>query len=233
MTTLPDRRTLTVVNESTVISDTDAWRATWCLGYQARWQFSPTWGIDAYVTFSPKGGTIPPGSSILHILDTSDQQGALGYHDVDQNEVPYARVFAKTADEAGLQFPEVLSHEGLELLIDPLCVATALDEASGRLYPMEVCDACQGSSYDLGAPYNRPVGVIVADFVTPDWFDENTPAANPTSYRSALSGPFALGSGGYLSYATTIPANWQQEFGQHADRRIADADDRHQRRIAA
>jgi hypothetical protein len=206
----------------------------WVLQYQIRWQFAPIWKLLAEVLHLEPGQPIPSGACVLHLIDKlAEAEGALGFHDEDGNEVPYGHIGIETSLEAGVQPSEVVSHEGLELLADPHVNLTAFDPTNDRLYPVEVGDPVQGGSYDLGAPYNRKTGWIVADFVDTSWFDPNTPAHQPTSYRHTVSGPFALGKGGYVSYATTLPPNYQQELDRDANPKLVEADHRLQRRMAA
>ena len=213
----PAVRALTVVvNESTVLSDSEAAQLTQALQEQVSRQFGPAWAVDAEVRFLARAAAVPSGAWILHLLDTSNQAGALGYHDEDGNEVPYARVFCQTARDAGDAPSEVASHELLEMLVDPHVNAAAPDLAHNRLYAWEVGDACQGNGYDVGAPTGRTTGVVVADFVLPGWMDPHTPAATATDYRAALSGPFVLGPKGYVSYLdlNDVAKGWQQQLGK-------------------
>lgn len=220
-----------VVNESSLLDDKQAWNIAWALWYQARFQFGPAWGLDAWVTYSPGGAQakVPAGASVLHLLDTADQPGALGYHDEDGNEVAYARVFVKTTRDDGQQESEVASHELCELLADKHVNLSALTGDGKRLYAVEVGDPCQGNPYDVGEPEGRKTGVVVADFVLPSYFDPHTPASQPTDYRGALKGPFALGPQGYVSYidTTKFAAGWQQQVGrEHKGPVTPDRDDR-------
>jgi hypothetical protein len=225
-----------LVNESTALSDTDAFRVAWACDYQARFHYGRSgWRDDVRCYFAPGGANakIPSGGLILHMLDTSDQQGALGYHDEDGNEVPFARVFVKTAQADGQQASEVASHELLEMATDPNINLTAPTGDLKRLYALEVGDPCQGNGYDVGAPEGRTTGVVVADFVTPAFFDPKTPATQTTDFRGALHGPFALGSKGYVSYVdlTNLGAGWQQQVGSERTIPVTpDRDDRLGRR---
>jgi hypothetical protein len=226
-----------VVNESTALSDIDAWNIGWACDYQAQFHYGRSgWRSDVRCAFLPGGGQakIPAGGSVLHFLDTADQAGALGYHDEDGNEVPYARVFVKTTQADGGVVSEVASHELLELASDPHVNLTALTGDMKRLYAVEVGDPVQGNAYDVGAPEAKVTGVAVADFALPNWFDPSTPADQPTSFRGAVKGPFALAAQGYYGYVdlTNVAAGWQQQAG--AERHGAppsDRDDRFGQRV--
>lgn len=226
-----DFPTVVVVNETTLLSEVNAWTIAWALKYQVRWQFGPFWQIHSDVKYLPKGGTVPKNACILHLLDSIDEPGALGYHDEDGNEIPYGRVGVKTSQDAGVAPSECSAHECMELLADLHVNLTAFDSKSSRLYPVEVCDAAEGGAYDLGDPYGRKTGILVSNFVLPRWFDNNTHSDAACDYRGMCKGPFSLGRGGYVSYSTTLPPTWQQEFGEHANHAWAEQDERVARRV--
>lgn len=230
---LSDVPQVVVVNESTVVDTREAWRIAWALGYSVRWQFGPLWKISADISLLPSGMAIPAGASALHLLDTADQESALGYHDEDGMQIPYSRVFAKTSLAAGVSVCEVADHECKEMLVNPHVNATAWDPVSARLFPLEVGDPAQGGAFDLADPYRRPkIGMTMSDFVLPSWFDPTTPADQVTSFRGVCRGPFSMGVGGYFSYTSTLPPNWKQQFGEHANRALIEVDER-VRRLAA
>ena len=62
----------------------------------------------------------------------------------------------------------VMSHEVLEMYIDPNCNLWAND-GKGSAYSFEVCDPVEAPSYTVN-------GVSVSNFVTPSWFDSLAPA---------------------------------------------------------
>lgn len=221
-----------VVNESTVLSDADTAKLVAALQQQVSTQFGPAWATDAQLGVLPRGATVPTGAWILHLLDDTDQETALGYHDEEGNEVPFARVFCRTAQQNGSSPSEVASHELLEMLADPHLSAAAVDLEHNRLYGWEVGDPCQGNGYDVGAPTGNPTGTIVADFALPAWMDPKTPVGAPTDYRGALRGPFALCPTGYVAYLdlTEPGKGWQQQLGHARARVPLELDDRPNRR---
>ena len=73
---------IAVINASTVLTDAQVQPAVSALQIQVHRDFAPVWGVDADLTFVPSGSQPAPGMWWLSILDTSDQAGALGYHDV-------------------------------------------------------------------------------------------------------------------------------------------------------
>lgn len=224
-----------LVNESTGLTDQQAWNIAWALDYQARFHIGRSgWRSDVRVIYLPGGAQarIPAGGRVLHMLDTSDQPGALGYHDEDGNEVAFARVFVATAQQDGQQASEVASHELAELIADEHVNLSALTADSKRLYALEVGDPVQGTGYDLGAPENRTVGVRVANFALPAWFDPNTKTER-VDFRGVLSAPFQIAPQGYVSFIDTAQfgQGWQQQLGaERTTPPTPDQDDRLGRR---
>jgi hypothetical protein len=208
------------VNESSLPEATVERIATAC-DFQMQIDIVKAWRGDVRCLYggNVNNVVIKPGDFILHLLDTSDQQGALGYHDEDGNEVPFGKVFVKTAQQYGQQPSGVCSHEAMELAIDEHVNLTAMTGDGMRLYAYEVADACQGNDYvPTGSPYTD---MPVADFVVPSWFDPHTPATEATDFRGALKGPFTIGPQGYMDYLdlTNLKAGWQQHVGQeHVNR---------------
>ncbi len=227
------------VNESTALSDADAWNIAWACDYQARFHYGRSgWRSDVRCSFLPGGGQakIPAGASVLHLIDTLDVAAALGYHDEDGAEVAYARVGVKTTQQDGGQVSEVCSHEVLELATDPHVNDSCPTADLKRLYAKEVGDPVQGHAYDVGAPEMRPTGVVVADFTLPNYYDPKTAADAPTSFRGSIKGPFALSPQGYFSYVdlTNLAAGWQQTVGgEYKGRPPAEHDDRFIQRLGA
>lgn len=207
-----------VTNESSALTDAEAWNVAWACDFQAQYHFGRSgWRSDVRCIYLPAGANakVPAGGSVLRLLDTTDQQGALGYHDENGNEIPGADVFVKTAQQAGDEPSEVASHELLELAVDPHVNLSALTGDGKRLYALEVGDPVQGTGYGLNEPHGGSGGLKMANFALPAYFDPNT-TTERVDFCGVLKGPFTLTSGGYMSYIdlANLPAGWQQEFGQ-------------------
>jgi hypothetical protein len=191
---------ISILNESTVITDQQAQSAMAALQEQVSRDFRPAWGIDAQLAFVPKGQTPPAGSWWLTILDNTDQADALGYHDLTNDGQPLGKVFAATDLQGGYQWTVTASHELLEMLADPYINLSAIQEP-GRdggmmtLYAYEVCDACEGDSdgYEIN-------GLLLSDFVYPTWFEGFWgPGSTQFDYKNLIESPFQLRPGGYIS----------------------------------
>lgn len=157
---------LSIVNRSAE-SPTKIKAVIAAINAQVQQQFGPAWSISASVRASTAmGNTRPDG--ILYLQDEVDVEDALGYHDETNAGMPYGVVFTALADELGEDWSVTLSHEVLELLLNPLVNAYSLGEhpeIPGRVVAVwrEACDAVQASTYTLK-------NVTVSNFVMPHYF---------------------------------------------------------------
>lgn len=215
---------IAVINSSTVLTDAAVSAAVPALLTQVHRDFAPAWGIDADLTFVPKGSEPAAGSWWLVILDNSDVAGALGYHDVTSEGLPIGKVFAGTDQQYGLNWTVTASHELLEMLGDPeinLTVFVQPNAHSGMLYAYEVCDACEDDRY--GYQIN---GVYVSDFVYPAWFEASRASGSTQfDHKQQLNKPLPdLLPGGYIgAFDVTRGTGWHQitadeHFGRAAMR---------------
>jgi hypothetical protein len=205
------------------------------LNYQAKWHYgySP-WVFKSYaqpaeVKPLAKGAAVPVGAWNIELLDVSDVEGALGYHEdifasskhsvrAMEENVPYSKVFVQTAQADNIDPCEVASHEMLEMLVDPYVanegqVYKVLNKTAKEWYIVEVGDPVQGCGYDISAPQGGHFGVTVADFAWPKWFglDQSRPYM---SYRHSVTQAYELAPEGYMSVAPeSEPSNWTQIFG--------------------
>lgn len=181
-TPLPNGVHLTLINQSANVSAADV--STYIAAQQAQidQDFSPHWGGSAIIDEVAGGWPV-------YLLDVSDVQGALGYHDVDVNNVPYAKVFVQTSSQAGISWQSVASHEVLETLADANANTTDVG-ADGCSWYQEVGDPVEDQSYVKN-------GVQLSDFVLPSWFTVGGIA--PFDFLNTLSTPFSVTAGGYAT----------------------------------
>lgn len=190
---------VSVINESTVLTDPQVNAAVPALQTQVHRDFAPAWGIDADLTFVPQGSNPAAGSWWLVMLDNSDQAGALGYHDYTSEGLPIGKVFAGTDLQAGLQWTVTASHELLEMLADPdinlAAIAPDLNQPNpSTFYAYEVADPCEADqfAYDIN-------GTLVSDFVFPAWFESfRTTGSTQFDFGSQIQQAFQLLPGGYI-----------------------------------
>jgi hypothetical protein len=173
----------------------------WALKYQALYHYNRSpWverGYSAPIADVVLVDKVPAGAWPMELLDTSDQPGAIGYHEDESTvsaagssgahaargkaaggEVPLSKVFCKTAKEDNVPITEVASHEMCEMAVDPWVVDESqirvyTDPADGKEYIGEVGDPVQERAYDVGAPEGRPCErpeTLVSDFAYPGWW---------------------------------------------------------------
>lgn len=203
---------ISVLNPSTAMKDEEV-EALVPIMQKQLVGFRDEWNVDAELEFVPKGKTPPAGSWWLSVLDSSDQAGALGYHDVTNEGLPLGKVFAGTDLANGYKVSVTFSHELLEILVDPeinRCVFLQRADGSGLIVAYESCDAVEAD--DLGYDID---GVVVSDFVTPRWFMPGFPG--PYDFLEKCTKPMQLLAGGYISvFDVSKGGGWQQVTADQA-----------------
>jgi hypothetical protein len=137
--------TVAIVNVSSVIGDAQVSALVAALQIQLDRDFAPAWKMTANLMMIPTGAPVPSDTWALYIMDTTDQAGALGYHDLTPEGNPLGKVFAKDDATYGLSWSVTVSHELLEMLADPYIQNTVFSQVTnttGTLYALEVADAC-------------------------------------------------------------------------------------------
>jgi hypothetical protein len=205
---------IAIVNDaSSPLADAQAQRIAKALATQVSKDFYNTWGLSAYVSFVPKGRKPPKGYWWLAFLNTSDEAGALGYHDLTPEGLPLGKAFVGTDLQYGAEPSVTASHELLEMLGDPYINLTTLvqDSQGVRVYAYENCDAVEADElgYTIDLWDGKPP-VLVSDFVLPRYFDPT--ASGPLSFKGNVHEPFEIAPGGYLSYWSAT-GGWQQAYG--------------------
>ena len=193
-----------VVNEATLVSNSDAYDMCLAVNRQLREHVAPAWGLAApclqFVTSTP----VEPGTAALGILDDADQADDLGWHAETTAGVVYGRVFARPVLDNGgnaltnpLSVASVLSHEAIEVVLDPACNLWA-DAGNGTSYAQEGCDAVESDSYRVTlSAGDTTVTAMVSDFLLPAWFDPQAPKGVPRDYMGLLKAPFQVRPTGY------------------------------------
>ena len=209
----PDNQIINIVNMSTVLTDAQVQQAIIDIQTQITRDFFPAWGTAATLQFLAKDQKIPAKNWSVLIMDTSDQQGAAGYHDLNNN-LPQGKIFAKDDAKYGLSWTVTLSHELLEMLCDPWVIATCFVQSSnttGVIVPQENCDAVEDDS--LGYKINN---TLVSDFVFPAWFNETATPMAKYDFCNHLAHPLQVAPGGYIS-TFAVPndgSGWKQNMAE-------------------
>jgi hypothetical protein len=205
---------VSVINESTVLADSDVVPVVAALQKQVTNDFRPVWGTDATLNIIAKGAQPPTGSWWLVLLDDSDQANALGYHDLTTDGLPMGKVFAASDLKANTSWTVTASHELLEMLGDPninLSVFVQNTNTAGILYAYEVCDACEDDT--LGYQIDN---VLLSDFVYPAWFESfRTEGSTQFDRSNKIRTPFQLLVNGYIGiFNVTAGTGWQQRTAE-------------------
>lgn len=190
---------------------------------QVTHHFEPVWGIGARLVFAR--GRVPRDAYQIVVYeeatDAADKD-FIGYH-FSPDGYPVAGIYARDDIKEDGTISETLSHEVLEMLVDPACNLYAHRSAGvgrpERIYFYEVCDPVQCVSYKVD-------GVKVCNFVYPSWFEDNwAPGSRRFDHRGALDGPFQILPGCYAEVyeakrgAMTIwGSNRRERRGRHRDK---------------
>jgi hypothetical protein len=218
---------IAVVNESTAISDADVQAMLPAFTQQWNNDLQPIWGVeDATFTFVPAGQSPAAGTWWVVFLDDSDQASALAYHDLTNEGLPISKVFVKTilADNASVSVGA--THEICEMAVDPW-LNSAYQDPQGVFWAGEICDPVEDDQYGYGIG-----GVLVTDFVTPNWFAHQY-ALGDIDFKRHTNAAFEILTGGYAQKFDP-QQGWQQVTGAKARRsRRAHAADgsRRERRV--
>lgn len=216
--------TIAILNRTSVLRDELVRPVVAALQTQVTRDFAPIWGRGADLVFVPSGALPPAGAWQLVLADTSDEAGALGYHDFTHEGLPLGKVGVKTSMADGGRWEVTASHEVLEILADPdiiRCVFIQRSARSGLIVAYEVCDAVEADQlgYDIG-------GIPVSDFVTPEWFESGRPPGVAFSFRKNVAAPLTLARGGYISvFRVGRSAGWTQVTAKRAEHLFDALDD--------
>lgn len=191
-----------VINHSTVVNDATIESYCEAIQRQVREHFAPVWGVGFYTHVTRRHVPMTSQKTARHmtvyILDDSDEPGALGYHDTDENNNPLGKVFAKTDLDHNLAVSVTMSHEILEMIGDFWCRGGYQINPS-TWAAAEVCDPPEADRYGYQID-----GVLVSDFVTPEYFIVGSDG--PFDYMGYIHTPLTLLRGGYISL-------WSQSTG--------------------
>lgn len=217
---------LYVVNASPLLKDADVEIIIGPLQTQIDRDFVPVWRsklsettIKVVFARAQDIPTLESDSWSIFLNRHSTDAGALGWHDDDpsQNIHIYSRVFVGDCLLMGLSWQTTLSHEALELVLNPN-ISRVYRMGNGRLAAYEACDAVEADeqAYDIG-------GFKASNFVLPSYFSKA--GLGPWDFRGKLNGRCpTLTPGGYLP-VTDARGNWTQismdRIGGLAGRRAA------------
>jgi hypothetical protein len=200
-TTIP---TIALIRETSLLTDALVQAIVPALQTQIDRDWVPHWGGGATVLYVPPGAAIPGDAWRITLMDTSDDAGALGYHETTPSGHPCGIVAVGDCIRDQLNWNVTVSHELLEMLADPEITKVQQVTIDGVTYDYayEVCDACEDDQF----AYNI-LGHQMSDFVLPPWFGGGP---GPYDSRGVLNAPLQLGVGGYIGRRLLPDGAWSQ-----------------------
>lgn len=184
---------IAVVNETEDVDNTEL--AVWvnAIQHQLLEDMAPFWkeAAAANLVVVPKGLQPPHDAWQVVILDDADMANALGYHHLTSFSLPLGKVFTRITRQNGQTISRVLSHEILEMVVDPFIARKQV--IGPDTFLIEV-----GDPVHLDHQGYLKLGVLVSNFVTPDYY--RLTFGNRYDMRDLLRDPCpALLRGGALS----------------------------------
>jgi hypothetical protein len=210
---------IAIINESTAIADGDVQSMIQAFDTQWNKDLNSVWAVGpATFTWTPKQQKPSAAAWWVVFLDDSDQADALAYHDLTNEGLPISKVFVKTiqADRASVSVGA--THEICEMAVDPW-LNSAYQDDSGVFWAGEVCDPVEDDQYGYTIG-----GILVTDFVTPNWFGHQHAKGEMDFQHRALSA-FEVLSAGYAQKFDAGTGQWVQVNGSKAlrSKHVADA----------
>jgi len=163
------------------------------------------------------------GDAVIYLQEEVDVNGALGYHDKNFQGIPFGVVFPILSKQIGENWTTTLSHEALELILDPevnLLVKGPHPDNSGRevFHWYEACDAVQSETYTID-------GVEVSNFVLPLYFTSGEESQGHNDFLGTINDgatlrSFGVNPGGYVGFYNPQTGNHDQ-FTLHGDTKAA------------
>jgi hypothetical protein len=194
-----------LVAETTSVSVGDLTRVAAALQKQVTRDFTPLWHVEATVNAFTSLDDMPADYWPIIVKDQIVVQGPTGVHD-DWNGQPFALI--RYSDSWSL----AASHETLEMLADPtsnrLVAGQSPELDQGRVqFLVELCDPCQDAQFAYTVN-----GILVSDFITPNYEDPLASTAVRYSYTGAIKAPRQVLKGGYLSWQDADGQWWQRTY---------------------
>jgi len=183
-----------VINKSTAISDAliQDWMPAFnvFVGHVRAW-----WPRPATLVWCPPDKE-PKLAWKLVFADTSDEAGALGYHDFTPDGRPISYVFAKDDLKYGYSPTVTATHEIAEMIADPW-ISEAFQVSNTQFFAKEICDPCESDEFGYSITVDPFPAVQVSDFVFPKWFIPGS--TGQFDKTGKIDNPLKVLPGGYMS----------------------------------
>jgi len=209
------RYKVAIVNSSTTTSDSDLQPIVAALQTQVNEHLAPIWGTGADLSFFAKDKNVPADNWKLEIIDNPDQPGMLSYHSYTDSGLPFAKISAVAIKSSGLSLSQSMSHELLNMLVDPrgnsMIFVDSSDGTKAKLYIVEVADACEAE--EDGYRINQ---ILVSNFVYPTWFEPSIKSEENVQldHLKRLKKPLELCPNGHAYVYEISNGKWTPIFGK-------------------
>jgi hypothetical protein len=192
-----------LINKSTAISDAEV--ESWVTPFNRFiTNVRSWWPRPATLLYVDKADEPALAWKVI-IADTSDQAGALGYHDFTPDGRPISYVFAADDLKYGYSPTVTATHEIAEMIADPW-ISQLFQISSKAFFAQEICDPCEADEFAYTID-----GIKMSDFVLPKWFIPGS--TGQFDYMKHISKPLQLLSGGYMSVFVS-GKGWTQIYAQ-------------------
>lgn len=211
---------ISIINFSEGLSDREAQSVIRAVNRQVLEDFLPAWGVGRELilhasAFDPthdedvlKEDNVR-ASAVLYLVNEGTVEGAAGYHALNNAGVPYGFVYT---DISGDDWSITLSHEVLELVVDPNAMTFVPgpdpDPAGqGKMvwHTYEVCDAVERTFYYID-------DVAVSNFITPAYFTEGDEAGTRNDFLGLGVTSFGALLNCHLTYYD-MDEGWKTYYG--------------------
>jgi hypothetical protein len=198
------------------LSDGEVQAALRAVNRQIAEDFTPHWGRGATLRLEGSALVGFPeatpehqalidmrGDAIIYLWDPPDVQSAFGFHSRNFYGIPYGFVYPEISSRLTEDWPVSLSHEALEMIVDPEINLVAMgphpierDRTVFHWY--EVCDAVQTEAYWID-------GCPVSNFLLPHYFTipEEQGSRNDflnEAHDGTTIPSFGINPGGYVGF---------------------------------
>ena len=170
------------------------------------------WNVHATVSYRPDPNSIPQGMWPVQLVKSLPPDEG-GFHMTRHNQ-PYSKVIVTLGSD---DWTIDASHETVEMLVDPygnrLQTSNAITVDQGQIgdaegkyeYLVEACDPCEANNcaYQID-------GILVSDFITPDFYDPAATSSARYSFTGAVKKPRQILPGGYISWVDPQTSEMKQ-----------------------
>ncbi len=195
---------IAIVSQTSLASHETVMDVAGAVQRQIERDFSPMWGVSATVEPMSRLDQVPAGYWPIVLRDDLPGPNVLGLH-LDDNGQPLSLIQASNV------WSLTASHEALEMLADPygnrLIPGGSLRPGQGIAdFLVEVADPVQSvaNAYSVN-------GILVSDFVTPEYFQHPAPVAGASySFTGAVQRPRDVADGGSVTWREPHSGHWWQ-----------------------